>query len=232
LTSFDPGEFLIRSLPVVINQDTLLTKSFQILVDEVEIDSANLTGFSIKPIMHEEFTWKDYWDKYWPYFVIGGLVFIVLLLILILFFRNNKFNKVKSFEVKTPYEEAKEALKNLDKKKLIEKGNVANFYAELSFILRRYVGRIYHFSSLELLSDDLVKYFRKSTHLEKEEIEKLKQFLTDSDLAKFAKVIPENEKHEFYRNWIENFVEVNKPLDLPQENLPEIKPNEKPRVIK
>ena len=59
LTSFDPGEFLIRSLPIIVDNDTLLSSSFQIKVDEVVIDSANLAGFPIKPIMEEEYTWKD-----------------------------------------------------------------------------------------------------------------------------------------------------------------------------
>lgn len=231
LTSFDPGEFLIRSLPVVINNDTLLTNSFQIQVEDVEIDSANLSGFPIKPIMDEEFTWKDYWDKYWLYFLVGGMVFLVLLIIAILFLRNKKRTDSKKVTIKTPYEEAKDSLKNLDKKKLIEKGNVTTYYAELSFILRKYLGRVFEFSSLEMLSDDLIRYFNQTSHLNKEQVQQLKEFLYESDLAKFAKVIPEKEKHEFYRIWIENLIDQIKPIDIPEEELPELRPNEKYRKL-
>src|SRR5690606_5642836 len=207
LTSFDPGEFLIRSLPVVIDNDTLLSGSFQISVDEVKIDSANLSGFPIKPIMEEEYTWKDYWDTYWIYFAVGALVFIILLIIAILFLRDKKRKEILSQTPKTPYEEAKGALKALDKKSYLTKEQINPYYSELSFLLRRYLGRVFHFSSLELLSDDLIEYFNKTTHLDKKEIENLRQFLYDSDLAKFAKSVPEEEKHEFYRKWVEDLIE-------------------------
>jgi len=231
LTSYDPGNFLVRSLPVVINSDTILSKSFQIKVDEVKIDSANLQGFPIKPIMQEEYNWKDYWNKYWIYLVIGGVVFLALLIVAILFLREKKNKGEKTFLVKTPYEEAIDALKNIDKKKYLEKGQLYPFYSELSFLLRRYVGRVYHFSSLELLSDDLVDYFQKSTHLQKEDIEKLKEFLYDSDLVKFAKAVPDEEKHELYKKWAKGLVERIKPMELEDESVRELKPNEKYRKI-
>lgn len=232
LTSYDPGDFLIRSLPVVINSDTILSKSFQIKVDEVKIDSANLQGFPIKPIMQEEYTWKDYWNKYWIYLVVGAVVFLTLLIVAILFLREKKNKGGKTFTVKTPYEEAIDALKNIDKRKYLEKGQLYPFYSELSFLLRRYVGRVFHFSSLELLSDDLVDYFQKSTHLQKEDIEKLKEFLYDSDLVKFAKAVPDEQKHELYKKWVEGLVERIKPMELEDETVQELKPNERYRKIK
>src|SRR5690606_10430466 len=205
---------------------------FQIKVDDVEIDSSNLSGFPIKPIMEEEYTWKDYWQKYWMYCVAGALVFIALLVVAILFLKDKKRKEEKSRIIKTPYEEAIDALKNIDKKKYLEKGQIYPFYSELSYTLMRYVGRVYNFSSLELLSDDLVDYFRKSTHLEKEEIEKLKEFLYDSDLVKFAKAEPDEEKHLLYRKWVENLIEKIKPLELEDESVQEIRPNEKYRKLR
>jgi hypothetical protein len=228
LTSFDPGEFLIRSLPVVINSDTLLSNSFTIQVDDVELNPEDLEGFPIKPIMGEEYTWKDYWNKYWLYFVLGIILFIVLLVIAILFLRNRKRKDEKTNVIKTPYEEAVEALKNLDKKKYLDKNLVNPYYSELSFLLRRYLGRVYHFSSLELLSDDLVDHFRKTDQLMPEDLSKLKEFLFDSDLVKFAKAIPEKEKHDYYRKWVADLVERIKPLEI-EEDVPEDVPNLKYR---
>ncbi len=231
LTSYDPGDFLIRSLPVIINSDTILSKSFQIKVDEVEIDSANLQGFPIKPIMQEEYNWQDYWNKYWVYLVVGAVVFLTLLIVAILFLREKKNKKGKTYTVKTPYEEAIDALKNIDKKKYLEKGQLYPFYSELSYLLRRYVGRVFHFSSLELLSDDLVDYFQKSSHLQKEDLEKLKEFLYDSDLVKFAKTVPDAQKHELYKKWVEGLIERIKPMELEDETIQELRPNEKYRKI-
>ncbi|MGB6084115.1 hypothetical protein [Moheibacter sp.] len=231
LTSFDPGEFLIRSLPVVVDNDTLLSSSFQIKVDEVVIDSANLAGFPIKPIMEEEYTWKDYWDKYWIYFAVGALIFLILLIVAILFLRDKKRKDILAKTPKTPYDEAKVALKAIDKKNYLAKEQFNPYYSELSYVLRRYLGRVFHFSSLELLSDDLIDYFRKSTHLEKSEVDNLKQFLYDSDLAKYAKAVPEKEKHGFYRKWVEELIEKTKPLELEDETVQELRPNEKYRKI-
>lgn len=231
LTSFDPGEFLIRSLPIVINLDTLLSNSFQIQVEDVEIDSANLQGFPIKPIMEEEYTWKDYWNQYWIYIVAGILVLLALLLIAILFLRDKKRKDQKSYVVKTPYEEAKDALKNLDKKKYLEKGQINPYYSELSYLLRKYLGRVYHFSSLELLSDDLVEHFKQTKELDETDTQKLKEFLFDSDLVKFAKAVPEEHLHAYYRKWVEDLVEKIKPIELEDDSVVEIQPHEKVRKI-
>lgn len=231
LTSFDSGEFLIRSLPIVIDSDTILSNSFTIKVEEVELNPEDMEGFPIKPIMGEEYTWKDYWDKYWMYFVAAILIFLVLLVLTILFLRNKKRSDEKSYTIKTPYEEAVDALKNLDKKKYLDKNLVNPYYSELSYLLRRYLGRVYHFSSLELLSDDLVDHFKKSDQLTSEDVQKLKEFLFDSDLVKFAKAIPEKEKHEYYRNWVANLVEKIKPLELEDDSVQEELPNLKYRKI-
>lgn len=231
LTSFDSGEFLIRSLPVVIDSDTILSNSFTIKVEEVELNPEDLEGFPIKPIMGEEYTWKDYWDKYWMYFVSAILIFLVLLVLTILFLRNKKRSDEKSYTIKTPYEEAVDSLKILDKKKYLDKNLVNPYYSELSYLLRRYLGRVYHFSSLELLSDDLVDHFKKSDQLTSEDVQKLKEFLFDSDLVKFAKAIPEKEKHEYYRNWVADLIEKIKPLELEDDSVQEELPNLKYRKI-
>lgn len=215
LTSYDAGDFLIRSLPIIIDSDTLLSNSFQIKVDDVEIDSANLQGFSIKPIMDEKFTFKDYWDEYGSYFLVG--IFLLLALILLFVFISKRKKKGKQVPIKTPVQEAKDALKSLDKKKYLDKSEINPYYSELSFIIRRYLGRVYEFSSLELLSDDLVEHIQKNTPLEEGEVEKLKQFLFDSDLVKFAKSIPEESKHKIYRKWADELIEKAKPIGIEED---------------
>lgn len=232
LTSYDPGDFLIRSLPVVVNSDTLLSNALQISVDDVEIDSANMAGFPIKPIMDEEYTLLDYWDRYWIYLVIAAIIFVALLLVTILFLRNkkNKFGKHK--RIKTPYEEAKSSLIELDNRHYLEKGQENPYYSELSYILRRYLGRIYNFSSLELLSDDLVHYVQNHKHLDENQVEELKQFLYESDLVKFAKAKPELGHDKLYRRWVEDLIEMTKPMELEDETVHELRPNENYRKIR
>lgn len=216
ITSYDPGEFLIRSLPVIINSDTLLSHSFQIQVDDVAIDSANLGGYPVKPIMDETYNWKDYLRKYWP----EGLIVLLMIAVVAIVWRwmkNREKRIAKRAIPKTPYEEAKEALKKLDEKKYLDKHLIKPYYSDLSFILRKYLGRVFNFSSLELLSDDLVEHLNQTGQISKDEVEKLKEFLFDSDLVKYAKAIPEENRHQLYRRWAENLIEKVKPVEIKDE---------------
>lgn len=86
----------------------------------------------------------------------------------------------------------------------------------MSFIVRRYLGRVYNFSALEILSDDLVKYISTKQDILPEDIQKFKQFLYDADLVKFAKQQFDDSTNNIYRNWIEEFVERTKPLEIPE----------------
>lgn len=214
LTSFDSGEFLIRSLPVVVNNDTLLSHSFQIQVDEVKIDSANLNGFPIKPIMEESYTWIDYLRKY--KFEIALILVLVMATTTILWWlkHRKKLKQAKTFIQKTPYEEAMDALSVLDSKEYIKEGQIKPYYSDLSFLLRRYLGRNFNFSSFELLSDDLVEHFNDTNEISSNEISRLKQFLFDSDLVKFAKAKPDEDRHDFYRKWVEELIEITKPIEI------------------
>lgn len=216
ITSYDPGEFLIRSLPVIINSDTLLSHSFQIQVDDVAIDSANLAGYPIKPIMDETYNWKDYLRKYW----LEGLIVLLMIAVLAVvwwWMKNREKRIAKKLNPKTPYEEAKEALKKLDEKKYLDKHQIKPYYSDLSFLLRRYLGRVFNFSSLELLSDDLVEHLNQTQQISKDEVGKLKEFLFDSDLVKYAKAIPEESRHQLYRRWVEDLIEKTKPVEIEDE---------------
>lgn len=213
ISSFEAGNFLIRSFPVIVGQDTLLSHSFDIKVDSVHLDPENKLGFPIKPILKEELTLKDYWEKYGIYvlFFLGILMILVLIYYII---KKKKKEKSKPEKIKTPYDEVLSSLKALDKKRYLDKKEIYPFYSELSFILRRYIGRVYQFSSLEFLSDDLVEYLKKQPSFKSSDLKVLEQFLYDSDLVKFAKAIPEENKHEYYRKWIGELIEKIKPQEL------------------
>lgn len=215
LTSFDQGEFLVRSIPVEINGEKFKTKSFQIEVQDVEIDTASTTIQPIKPVMDETYTFKDYWRKYWIYGVSFLVLFIIALVLIVLFIRSKSRN-LKNLDPKTPYEEVVAGLKAVDAKKYLNKGDQKEYYTQLSFILRRYIGKVYHFSALELLSDDTMNEVAKKEDVLVEDKKILKEFLRDADLAKFAKQEFHNDKNTNYRTWIGEFVERIKPLDLPE----------------
>lgn len=215
LTSYDPGEYFIPTIPVEKNGEVFRTPSFQIDVQDVEVDTAQAKVHPIKPIMSVEYTMRDYWNKYWIYGIVALVLFIIALVLIVLFIRSKSRN-LKNNEPKTPYEEMVLGLKSLDAKKYLNRGEQREYYTQLSFILRRYIGKVYHFSALEILSDDLAKTIENREDVITEDKQTFRKFLFDSDLVKFAKQELNEEKNTTYRTWVGEFVERIKPLDLPE----------------
>ncbi|MBS7333974.1 MAG: hypothetical protein KIG88_10310 [Weeksellaceae bacterium] len=215
LTSYDAGEYFIPTIPVEKNGQVLRTPSFQIEVQDVEVDTAQAKVHPIKPIMTVEYSLRDYWNKYWIYGITALILFIIAFVLIILFIRSKSRN-LKNLEPKTPYEEMIAGLKSLDAKKYLKRGEQREYYTQLSFILRRYIGKVYHFSALEILSDDLAQTIENREDIVAEDKHLFRKFLSDSDLVKFAKQELDEEKNVKYRTWVGEFVERIKPLDLPE----------------
>lgn len=95
----------------------------------------------------------------------------------------------------SPEEEALSALKELQKERLIESGNARLFCSRVSEILRRYLGRRYHFGAEEQTSEELKKYLERKDIGEKP-FEMVKNVLIESDLVKFAKYVPSKDVME------------------------------------
>ena len=219
LTSFDIGDFLVNSLPVVIDGDTLLTSSKRLEVKDLEVDADLDKMYPIKPIISQEITWWEKNKKYLAYWVVGILLAIIIIVLIWLYLKAAKKNKYVSKPLVPPYEEALENLKKLDKENYLSKQNYNQFYTDLSFIVRRYFSRRFDFPAMALLSGDLPAYMKNKELLTESEAEQLSVFLMDSDLAKFGRTIPAEEKHKYYRNWIEEIIQKTRPIleeDIPQ----------------
>ena len=80
------------------------------------------------------------------------------------------------------------------------------------------MGKIYHFSALEILSDELITFVNSKDDITDEDKKMFKQFIRDADLVKFAKQNLSDEQNQTYRKWIGDFVEHIKPLDLPEDD--------------
>ena len=219
ITAFDEGDYLVPSIKIEKNGETFKTPSFEIEVKNVEIDTTQANVTPIKPVMEEAYNLNDYWRKYWIYGIAALLLFIIAIVLLVLYIRSKSKN-LKNNEPKTPYEEVILGFKNIDAKKYLKRGEQQEFYTQLSFITRRYLGKIYNFSALELLSDDVINYITKRDDIKEEDKILFKKFMFDADLAKFAKQEFTEDKNLMYRKWLQEFVERIKPIDLPENDLP------------
>lgn len=215
LTGYDAGKFNIPSFIIQKNGKDLTTKQLEIEIQDIAVDTTKNAIFPIKPVMEEQYSIRDYWNKYWLYGIIALILFIIGIVLLVLYVRA-KSKLSGSTIYKTPYDEAKASLKALDAKKYLKRGEQKEYYTQLSFIVRRYLGRVYNFSALEILSDDLVKYIATKPDILPEDTQKFKQFLCDADLVKFAKQEFDESTNKTHRNWVDEFVERVKPLEIPE----------------
>jgi hypothetical protein len=93
-----------------------------------------------------------------------------------------------------PHEEALEALQRLLEKKLIEKGLSKEFCFEISEILRRYIQARFGFPAIDLTTEEILPRV-EDNGIVKDTLKPLvREFLTRTDLVKFAKHLPTKEE--------------------------------------
>ncbi len=127
------------------------------------------------------------------------LVVVFILIAVALFlgirrFLRNRLRKDKDMlmlpEPLPPYEAAIKELENLVRMNLKEQ---RQFYFFLTAILRRYIGRSFHFNGTEMTSQEFLQQINK-TGMKKETILSISGFLTASDEYKYAGAAPERER--------------------------------------
>ncbi|MDD3005636.1 MAG: hypothetical protein PHH66_12110, partial [Flavobacterium sp.] len=192
LTQFDSGRYLIPKLIVKINQKDFLTDSLSIVVNNVKVDTTKQQMYDIKNIIATE---EEPSSEWWKLLVLLALIiasgfasyFIV---------KKLQKGKVKEEEFfASPIEKAIAYLQNLDKKQLVQKGDVKEYYSEMTDIARTYIEESIHIPAMESTSSELLDSLKKAISEKKmfvnrEELDKFRQVLENADLVKFAKSKP------------------------------------------
>lgn len=210
VTAFDARKYTIPEQVITYNNNNqkgeVRTQALLLEYNEPEIAPAssgsNLNDTSkeqvnIKPIktpIDEPFTWKE---------LLPYLLYIAILLVGLLFayylykFFKKPIASKQSQYVAPPrpaHEIALERLKELDAAKVWQKGDVKQYYSQISEIIRQYLENRYKILALESTTDEIMS---------EEEIEQLPKNLRANlslvlelaDLVKFAKVQPSIENH-------------------------------------
>lgn len=192
LTQFDSGRYLIPKLIVKINQKDFQTDSLSIVVNNVKVDTTKQQMYDIKNIIATE---EEPSSEWWKLLVLLSLIiasgfasyFIV---------KKLQKGKVKEEEFfASPIEKAIAYLQNLDKKQLVQKGDVKEYYSEMTDIARTYIEESIHIPAMESTSSELLDSLKKAISEKKmfvnrEELDKFRQVLENADLVKFAKSKP------------------------------------------
>jgi hypothetical protein len=191
LTQFDSGKYLIPSIPVLINGKKVFSDSIQIEIADVKVDTLKQKMYDIKNIIQVDKPIGNWWIYVLILIAIGGIGYLVYY-----------FIKKKQAEPKpeiviftSPIEKATTLLLQLETKELWQKGEIKDYYSELTDIARNYIEEEIKIPAMESTTSELIEGLRnaarqKKLKLSNETVENLEKVLKQADLVKFAKSIP------------------------------------------
>lgn len=190
LTQFDSGKYYVPSLRVLIDKKMFLTDSILVEVANVQVDTLRQKMYDIKSIAEASSSKSWIWKLLLILLLIAGIGAFVYWFVKI---RQRK--KIESEVYKTPIEKATNLLNILEKKELWQKGEIKDYYSELTDIARNYIEEAIEIPAMESTTSELIEGLRKASLkkkmvLSQETIENLERVLKQADLVKFAKSKP------------------------------------------
>ncbi len=219
LTSFDSGRYMIPKQSVLIDDVSHLTDSIFIEVANVAVDTIKQKMYPIKSIQKEPYTFDDFKKYLW--WLLGLLLLIA---VIVYFVKRKKPTEEEIKEKIPPFELAKQRLKALDDKNLLQQNRIKLYYIELTDIVRSFIEKDLNIPALESTTDELIETitdFNDSSNLNipKDTVIKLKLLLQEADLVKFAKSKPLLNEIDLHRRDAELIIEKMHPKTEIKEDL-------------
>lgn len=188
LTQFDSGRYAIPPLSIIIDNKNYKTDPFYLDVVNVKVDTTKQKMYDIKPIASQGSGGNFWW--YIAVFSIFALIGFVIYWDI-----KRRRNKEKPQIPVTPIERATGALKRLDHKQLLQKGEVKEYYSELSRIVRAYIEEVTEAPAMESTTAEILQNIkiaatRKRMQPDEATYHDLEKVLRNADMAKFALMRP------------------------------------------
>lgn len=192
LTQFDSGRYMIPNVRILINNKAFSSDSLLVEIANVQVDTLKQKMYDIKTIIPAK---HSFFGSWWIYILILHL--ILGLAGLIYWYLKNKKTKTKIEEeiFNSPIEKATSMLNKLEKKELWQRGEIKEYYSELTDIVRNYIEEAIEIPAMESTTSELIEglkvaSLKKKMKLSKDTIENLFTVLKQADLVKFAKSKP------------------------------------------
>ncbi len=230
LIQFDSGRYTLPSVRILINNKAYLSDSLQVEVSNVIVDTLKQKMYDIKDIVPANEGIGDWWKYLLAFILIFGLAAAIYWYI-----KKNQTKKIEEEIHKTPIEKATNLLNNLEKKELWQKGEVKEYYSELTDIVRNYIEEAIEIPAMESTTSELIEGLKsaskkKKMKLSQETLDNLFVVLKQADLVKFAKSKPIDFEITEDRKKIERaIVTLDKALPVVVENSDELLLNEMQR---
>ncbi|MFC1639246.1 BatD family protein [Gemmatimonadota bacterium] len=193
LTTFELGELEIPGLDITVadsgavEPQSLSTAPIRVLVESVGLDE----GGDIRTV-------KAPLDMPRNWLLLIPWVLLVCGLIALGYWlyrryrardRTPDIRMAPTVPARPPHEVAYEALDRLEAKHLLERGEIKQYFIEVSEIIRTYLEGRYPIDALEMTSHEVLRELKK-VGLEPEVVDLFPPFFSRSDLVKFAKHRP------------------------------------------
>ena len=190
LAQFDSGKYTIPSVRILINSKAFLSDSLNVEVANVEVDTLKQKMYDIKDIAPADNSIGDWWKWLLVLLIIAGLGALAYWYV-----KKHKEKKEEAEIYKTPIEKATNLLNTLEKKELWQRGEIKEYYSELTDIVRIYIEEAIEVPAMESTTSELIQALKiaslkKKMELSKETIDNLFTVLKQADLVKFAKSKP------------------------------------------
>ncbi|WP_163398428.1 hypothetical protein [Flavobacterium fluviatile] len=190
LTQFDSGRYVIPPVKILIDKKPHLSDPVSVEVASVKVDTLQQKMYDIKDIS----TVKNGIGNWWVYLLIVILILGIGVFVY-WYMKKHQKKKIEEEVYKTPIEKATNLLNVLEKKELWQKGEIKEYYSELTDIARNYIEEAIQIPAMESTTSELIQGLKAASNKKKmsltpETVENLERVLRQADLVKFAKSKP------------------------------------------
>lgn len=204
-TSFDSGAWYIPSFEVLIERPNFSRRFYtdSLLVD-VGYSPADSTGQlrDIKPLIEVTIT------DYTLYYIAGAVLLAIIIGILLYrYLKNRKKNPGTIFDASlSPFDEAMNALKQLNEKELSDQVQVKEYHSSLAVIFKRYFSRKLGENMMNRTTGEIL--LKSKGFDDARLVSALAEALRLTDAVKFAKYLPGKQTSE------ESLLQVKEAIEL------------------
>jgi hypothetical protein len=211
LTTYVPENCTIPPLPFLAQAgqriDTLKTQQVNLTLESlVSSDRADIK--EIKPL---QTAGKK---PLWWLWILSFVALLSGIILAVKYFLSKSRKHISVPPPKPPYEEAIDALRELEAKKYLEKGLIKEYVFELSEIFKRYIARRFEINAEEFTTEEMICWVDGSV-LGKKQRSSVEWFFRNTDPVKFARLIPDQQTLSRFLEEVKEFLESTKPI-LPE----------------
>lgn len=219
ITSFQDSLFYIEPLPFTSGSDTIYSDALTLnVVQPFEIDSTDIAITDIKGIYRAPIWW---WGIIrWVLLVFALALAGVGMHYLIEYIKRRNALQTKDATPEEPLLPAEvvalEKLNAIREEKIWQKGQIKEYYTQLTDVIREYIARRFQVSSVEQTSDETLRDIRPLL-TDKALYQQLSEMLRLADLVKFAKWTTTPDENENALRSAYSFVQQTTPVEETQE---------------